>query len=286
MEVVEDANAKINLGLKILGLRRDGFHDILSVFQTIDLCDRLVFRPAARGQIALACDDAALSVGPENLVHRAVVAFRDYTGMDRGVEIALEKRIPMGAGLGGGSSDAAAVLRALNRMWEAGLSERELRDMGARLGSDVPFFVRKNGTAIVTGRGEQLRYVRWSADVVYVLVWPGFEVDTGWAYANHKKPLTGYSKYDRFFNSVNFDGLSVADLFCHVENDFLPLVMQTHPETGDILSRLMDAGALVASMSGSGSTLYGAFASRAVAEDVWARFKGEGFRAFLCCPAV
>ncbi len=286
MEIVEDANAKINLGLKILGPRRDGFHDILSVVQTIDLRDRLVFRPSARGQIALACDDATLAVGPENLVHRAVVAFRDYTGMDRGVEVALEKRIPMGAGLGGGSSDAAAVLRALNRMWEAGLSERELRDLGASLGSDVPFFVRKNGTAMVTGRGEKLRYVRWSADVVYVLVWPGFEVDTGWAYANYRKPLTVHRDYDRFFNSVNFDELPAAELFCHVENDFLPLVAQTHPETREILSRLTDAGALVASMSGSGSTLYGAFASRAVAEGVWARFKAEGFRAFLCCPAV
>ena len=286
MEIVEYANAKINLGLKILGQRRDGFHDIASVFQAIDLRDRLVFRPAAQGQIALACDDATLSVGPENLVHKAVVAFRDYTGMDRGVEIALEKRIPMGAGLGGGSSDAAAVLRVLNRMWEAGLSERELRDVGATLGSDVPFFVRKTGTAIATGRGEKLRYVRWSADVVYVLVCPGFEVPTGWAYANYRKPLTAYSKYDTFLNSVNFDDSSVSDSLCHVENDFLPLIVQTHPETRDILSRLAEAGALVASLSGSGSTLYGAFASRDVAEGVWARFRAEGFRAFLCGPAV
>ena len=286
MAIVEYANAKINLGLKILGPRRDGFHDIASVFQAIDLRDRLVFRPAARGRIALACDDPELSVGSENLVHKAVVAFRDYTGMDRGVEIALEKRIPMGAGLGGGSSDAAAVLRALNRMWEAGLSERELRDMGASLGSDVPFFVRKTGTAIATGRGEKLRYVRWSADVVYVLVWPGFEVDTGWAYANYRKPLTVYGKYNTFPNSVNSDDLPVADFFSHIENDFLPLIAQTHPETRDILSRLTEAGALVASLSGSGSTLYGAFASRDVAEGVWARFKAEGFRAFLCGPAV
>ncbi len=286
MEIVEYANAKINLGLKILGPRRDGFHDILSVFQTIDLCDRLVFRPAARGRIVLACDDPALSVGPENLVHEAVVAFRDYTGMDRGVEIALEKRIPMGAGLGGGSSDAAAVLRVLNRMWEAGLSRRELRDIGATLGSDVPFFVRKNGTAIVRGRGEKLRYVPWSADVVYALVCPGFEVPTGWAYANYRKPLTVYGDYAKFLNSVNFDDLPVSDLLCHIENDFLPLVAQTHPETREILSRLTDAGAVVASMSGSGSTLYGAFTSRPVAEAVWARFKAEDFRVFLCCPAV
>ena len=295
MEIVEYAYAKLNLGLKILGRRGDGFHDILSVFQTVDLCDRLVFRPAGQGQIILSCDDADLSVGPENLVYRAVLAFRSYTGMDRGVEIVLEKRVPMAAGLGGGSSDAAAVLRVLNRAWEAGLSHRELCDLGATLGSDVPFFVRQKGTAVVSGRGESVRYVPWSADVVYVLVCPGFQVGTGWAFANYKKTLTVHGEYDRFVNSVkNFRDVPVSDFWGHIENDFLPLIVQSHPETRDILSRLTDAGARVASMSGSGSTLYGVFESRDVAEAVWARFKAEGakdfspvpLRAFLCCPVV
>ena len=205
-------------GLKILGRRDDGFHDILSVFQTIDLCDRLVFKPAGQGRIILSCDDADLSVGPDNLVYQAVLAFRDYTGMDRGVEIALEKRIPMAAGLGGGSSDAAAVLRVLNRAWEAGLSSGELREIGASLGSDVPFFVRQKGTAIVGGRGEKLRYVPWSADVVYVLICPGFQVHTGWAFANYKKTLTGHGEYDSFLNSVK--NLPVSGFFERIENDF------------------------------------------------------------------
>ncbi len=285
MEIVEYAYAKLNLGLKILGRRGDGFHDILSVFQTVDLCDRLVFRPAGQGQIILSCDDADLSVGPENLVYRAVLAFRSYTGMDRGVEIVLEKRVPLAAGLGGGSSDAAAVLRVLNRAWEAGLSYRELCDLGATLGSDVPFFVRQKGTAVVSGRGESVRYVPWSADVVYVLVCPGFQVGTGWAFANYKKTLTVHGEYDRFVNSVKkFRDVPVSDFWGRIENDFLPLIVQSHPETRDILSRLTDAGARVASMSGSGSTLYGVFESRDVAEVVWARFKAEQFRAFLCCP--
>ncbi len=286
MEIVEYAHAKLNLGLKILGRRRDGFHDILSVFQTVDLRDRLRFMPTEPGRIVLSCDDPNLPVGPENLVYKAIVAFQTYTGMDRGVAVALEKQIPMGAGLGGGSSDAAAVLRVLNRMWDVGLSNRELRDIGATLGADVPFFVAEKGTAVVAGWGDQLRYVAWSADVVYVLVCPGFEVPTGWAYANYEKPLTGASEYHKFLNSVNFDDLPISDLLCHIENDFLPLIVQTHPETRDILSRLTDAGALVASMSGSGSTLYGIFESRAVAEAVWARLKAEQFRVFLCCPAV
>ena len=282
LDIVEYAYAKLNLGLKILGRRSDGFHDILSVFQTVDLCDRLVFRHAGQGQIILSCDDADLPVGPENLVYQAISAFRSCTGMDRGVEVAIEKRIPMAAGLGGGSSDAAAVLRVLNRVWEAGLSSRELREIGAALGSDVPFFVRQKGTAIVSGRGEHLRYVPWSADVAYVLVCPGFQVHTGWAFANYKKTLTGHGEYDSFINSLQ--DLPVSDFWGHIENDFLPLIVQSHPETRDILSRLTDAGAIAASMSGSGSTLYGVFESRDVAEAVWARFEAEQFRAFLCCP--
>ena len=282
LKIVEYAHAKLNLGLKILGRRDDGFHNILSVFQTIDLCDRLVFKPAGQGRIILSCDDADLSMGSDNLVYQAVQAFRDYTGMDRGVEIALEKRIPMAAGLGGGSSDAAAVLRVLNRVWEAGLSGGELREIGASLGSDVPFFVRQKGTAVVSGRGEMMRYVPWSADVAYVLVCPGFQVHTGWAFANYKKTLTGHGEYDSFINSVT--DLPGADFWGRIENDFLPLIVQSHPETRDILSRLTDAGAMVASMSGSGSTLYGVFECRDVAEAVWAGFNADQFRAFLCCP--
>ena len=282
LNIVEYAYAKLNLGLKILGRRGDGFHDILSVFQTVDLCDRLVFRHAEQGQIILSCDDADLPTGPENLVYQAVSAFRSYTGMDRGVEVVIEKRIPMAAGLGGGSSDAAAVLRVLNRVWKAGLSGGELREIGATLGSDVPFLVRQKGTAVVSGRGELMRYVPWSADVVYVLVCPGFQVHTGWAFANYKKTLTGHGEYDNFIPSVKH--LPGSDFFERIENDFLPLIVQTHPETRDILSRLTDAGAIVASMSGSGSTLYGVFESRDIAEAVWAGFRSDQFRAFLCCP--
>ena len=282
MEIVEYAYAKLNLGLRILGQRSDGFHNILSVFQTVDLCDRLVFGPAEQGQIILSCDDADLPTGPENLVYQAVLAFRSYTGMDRGVEVVIEKRIPMAAGLGGGSSDAAAVLRVLNRVWEAKLSGGELREIGASIGSDVPFFVRQKGTAVVSGRGESMRYVPWSADVAYVLVCPGFQVHTGWAFANYKKTLTEHGEYDSFLNSVK--NLPVSGFWGRIENDFLPLIVQSHPETRDILSRLTDAGAIAASMSGSGSTLYGVFESRDVAEAVWAGFKADQFRAFLCGP--
>jgi 4-diphosphocytidyl-2-C-methyl-D-erythritol kinase len=285
MEIVENAHAKLNLGLKILGRRDDGFHDILSLFQTIDLHDQLIFEPVGNGEIFLSCDDPDMRVGPENLIYRAVSAFQKFTGITQGVRIALKKRIPMEAGLGGGSSDAAAVLRVLNRMWEVGLSTAELCALGAQLGSDVPFFMQK-GTAIVTGRGEQLRYVPWTKDVFYVLIYPSFKVSTGWAFANFKKTLTGFGDYAKFLNSVDFSDLSVPNLSRHIENDFLPLVLETYPETRSVLTRLADAGALVSSMSGSGSTLYGLFDSKAAAEATRAQFHAEHFRVFLCCPTV
>ena len=144
----------------------------------------------------------------------------------------------------------------------------------------------KKGTAIVTGRGEQLHYVPWKTDVFYVLVYPRFKVPTNWAFANFKKTLTGFGDYAKFLNSVDFNDLPVLDFLHHIENDFLPLVLETYPETKSILTQLANAGALISSMSGSGSTLYGVFDSKVVAKAVWAQFKAEHFRAFLCCPTV
>ena len=137
------AYAKINLGLKVLGRRADGYHDILSIFQTIDLHDRLIFEPAARGATEILCDDPGIPAGRENLVFQAVEALREATGTENGIRVVLEKRIPVGAGLGGGSSDAAAVLRVLDGMWALRLSGARLEALAGDLGSDVPFFLRR-----------------------------------------------------------------------------------------------------------------------------------------------
>ena len=284
--MIEYAPAKLNLGLNIQGQRADGFHDILSVFQTIDLCDQLTFEPANHGRIRLICNDPRVPTGPENLIYKAVLAFKAHTGIEQGIQITLDKKIPMEAGLGGGSSDAAAVLRVLNHLWTAELSHNQLCDIGATLGSDVPFFIQKSGTAVVTGRGEKVRYIPWSANVFYVLVYPSFKVSTGWAYANFKKALTVSSDYARFLNSVDFGELSVHEFLSHIENDFLPLVKKTHPETQSILAQLKEAGALAVSMSGSGSTLYGVFESRSIAQAISSQLKAKHFRVFLCCPVV
>ena len=168
---VEIAPAKLNLGLRILGRRPDGYQDIVSVLLTVDLCDRLVFTPAPPGETRVFCDNPDLPGGPENLVHRAVEILRRATGAGHGVRVDLNKRIPMGAGLGGGSSNAATALRALDRLWGLDLRPERLAALAAELGSDVPFFLT-GGTAVVTGRGERIRPVDWEGDFWYVLVYP------------------------------------------------------------------------------------------------------------------
>lgn len=277
------ACAKINLGLKVMGRRGDGYHDILSVFQTLDLHDLLTFEPAETGRIEIVCDDAGMPTDRENLIYRAVEALWGHIQKTPGVRVTLEKRIPVGGGLGGGSSDAAATLVTLNRLWASHLPEAELYALAGELGSDVPFFLRY-GTAIVTGRGERFRYVPWRETVHYILVTPGFQVSSGWAYRNLKIRLTETSKYVNLLRSAGDKDICPAMLLGCLENDFLPLLVDTYPEVGPILDALKVSGASACSLSGSGSTLYGVFETHRLAEDAAADLRARGYRV-TCCRA-
>ena len=150
--IVERAYAKLNLTLEVLRKREDGYHDLASILQTVDLYDELSIEES--DQIELKCSDQALA-GDDNLVMKVAEVLRDVSGVEKGARIVLQKRIPVAAGLGGGSADAAAALRGLNRLWELGMSELELAEIGAKVGSDVPFLV-SGGTSLVSGRGEIL----------------------------------------------------------------------------------------------------------------------------------
>ena len=282
--MVEDAPAKINLGLKVLRRRPDGYHDIRSIFQTVDLFDRLSFERVDDGNTEILCDDPGTPTDSRNLIHRAVGALRECTGTNRGVRVRLDKRIPVGAGLGGGSSDAAAALRALNRVWALGLSADRLRALGSCVGSDVPFLLG-GGTALVSGRGEHVQHVRWCGDISYVLVYPGFPVATGWAYRNIRIGLTEGSTYCKLLSCVEGTGeVEAGDLLPSLENDFLPLVEATHPEAREVLGTFEEAGALGCSLSGSGSTLFGAFTDATLAARVARNLDRDGYRVFVCRP--
>ncbi|MGI8586792.1 MAG: 4-(cytidine 5'-diphospho)-2-C-methyl-D-erythritol kinase [Chloroflexia bacterium] len=170
------APAKINLTLEILGRRSDGYHEISSVMQTVSLADTLTFAPADEEEIAVECDDPTLALSAQsNLVWRAARLVQQVRGVRQGARVVLHKRIPLAAGLGGGSSDAAQTLLGLDRLWGLGLTGDELQNLASLLGSDVPFFLR-GGTVLVDGRGEQITPLRPMSGGVFVLITPPFSV--------------------------------------------------------------------------------------------------------------
>lgn len=241
--------AKINWALRILGRRPDGYHDLETLFQTISLHDTLTIERSDR--LSLTCDDPTIPTDESNLALRAAKAL----GVPP-VSIHIAKRIPAGGGLGGGSSNAAAVLAALAKMF--GLDERVLPDIALSLGSDVPFFLM-GGTAYATGRGEELVRLRRAAPIPLLLVFPEERVSTPEAFRlirRYSRPL-GVERYAQMVES---------DLLYHaaeLTNDFEEPVFATLPHLGTIKSRLLDAGAAWAAMSGSGSTVAAAFRSQA-----------------------
>ena len=280
--LVEKAYAKMNLGLKVIGRRPDGYHEILSVAQCVDLADILYLESASSDQLTCSLD--SLSTGSDNLVCRAVDAFR--ARLNRPIQsfrIHLEKNIPIGAGLGGGSADAAAALRALNRFYDQPFSTADLRQTAAILGSDIPFLV-EGGTALMRGRGEILEALSWEGAVFYVLAYPEVEISTAWAYGQLGSILTENSPYFNFIVSLSGGCVDRDRLFEVLENDFTPAVDRAYPIVAELRSQLDRVGARATSMSGSGSTVYGVFDDRKTASQAQSALQRQGCRSFLCQP--
>ena len=276
------APAKLNLGLKVLDKRVDGYHNIHSIFQTINLFDELTFELVDEPGIEVVC--ATLPTGQDNLVFRAAEAMQKLNGHKKGIRITLTKGIPIGAGLGGGSSDAASAILTLNSLWELDLSVDQTLAVAESLGSDVPFFL-SGGTAVVSGKGEQIQFFDWRDDLHYVLVYPDFKVSSGWAYQNLRIGLTVPSEYSRFLNSVEESGKCRLDrLLACLVNDFLPLLESRFPAVKSVLHELDQSGAATCSLSGSGSTLYGIFRDLSQAESAVESLKHLGHPVYLCHP--
>jgi 4-diphosphocytidyl-2-C-methyl-D-erythritol kinase len=251
------AFAKINLDLRVLGKRADGFHELRTIFQTVSLADRLdiSFTPARKTTIEL--DDPAGIA--DNLVGRAAGLVLDATGVTGRVAIRLEKRIPMGAGLGGGSSDAAAVLLALPVLMRRPLRLETLSAIGQQLGSDVPFFLL-GGTAVGIGRGTELFPLPDAPALPGVIVAPGIHVSTADAYRALSPRLTTESQENKIFSfqSHAWDVIHAAGY----QNDFEAVVFEREPRLASLKRKLAAAGARPAMMSGSGSSLFGLFRDR------------------------
>jgi len=251
--------AKINLGIEIVGRRPDGFHDIRTVFQTITLHDAIDIDPAPSGVLELRGDDPAVAWDGTNLVHRAARLLREETGADAGARIAVRKSIPAGRGLGGGSSNAAATLLALDGLWGLGLGPGGLAPLARRLGADVPFFLQ-GGLCLGEGIGDRLTPLPDLDPLPCLLVFPPFPIATASVYASLEPSLTSpgkVSKIGRFLESRDFGPL---------ENDLERAVFRAHPELERWKSFFREAGALVAQVSGSGSAVYGLFPDPAGAE--------------------
>ncbi len=251
------ALAKINLDLRVLGKRPDGYHELRTIFQTISLADSIdiAFTPNRETSIELE-DPLAI---PDNLVERAARLVMDAAGIAGTVEIRLRKRVPMGAGLGGGSSDAAAVLLALPVLAGARLHLAQLCEVAQQLGSDVPFFLL-GGTAVGIGRGTELFPLPDSPPRSGILIAPRVHVSTVEAYRLLAPRLTTESQQNKIF-SFQWQAWEQGGEACP-QNDFEPVIFEQHGELAALKAKLVRAGASVAMMSGSGSALFGLFRDR------------------------
>jgi 4-diphosphocytidyl-2-C-methyl-D-erythritol kinase len=272
--------AKINLGLEVLALREDGYHELRTLFQTIDLHDDVVLRARPRG-VAVRCDHPGVPRDGTNLAARAAEALRSRARAPGGVEIDIRKRIPVGGGLGGGSSNAATVLLGLDRMWKTGLGAAELHRLARRLGADVPCFLL-GGTALGLSRGDEVYPLRHQLRAHVVVVDPGVHVSTARVFARLDASLTPRVNSNSIFYFVSRE-LEGSGGFRVLVNDLEEAALEEAPSLREPVRRvravLLREGALHAALSGSGGSCFGLFGGARPAERARAALAREGFRA-------
>jgi 4-diphosphocytidyl-2-C-methyl-D-erythritol kinase len=272
--------AKVNLGLEVLGLRDDGYHELRTLFQTIDLHDDVVLRPRPRG-VVVRCDHPLVPEDGTNLAARAAEALRAFARVRAGVEIEIRKRVPVGGGLGGGSSNAAAVLLGLDRLWKLGLGPDGLHRLARRLGADVPYFLL-GGTALGLSRGDEVYPLRRQLRAHVVVVDPGVHVSTARVFARVDAGLTPRLNSNSIFYFVSRE-LEGAGGFRFLVNDLEEAALEEAPalreQAGRIRAVLLEGGACLAALSGSGASYFGLFEGAGPAERARATLAARGFRA-------
>lgn len=253
------APAKVNYRLDVLGKRADGYHDLRMIMQRVDLCDEITIALSATPGIRVTCGKKGVPDGPGNIAWRAAEALLKLSGRETGLDISINKRIPVAAGLGGGSSDAATVLMGVNTLLNLGLSEKRLMEIGVKLGADVPFFIFKK-TALAEGIGDQLTPLESMPILWVVLVNPGIHVSTAWVYQNLK--LTSKTHASIIHGSYS----SAAEVANLLSNDLEPVTCGKYPLLNEIKDMLLAAGADGSLMSGSGATVFGIFEDEELAQ--------------------
>ncbi|MBW1916310.1 MAG: 4-(cytidine 5'-diphospho)-2-C-methyl-D-erythritol kinase [Deltaproteobacteria bacterium] len=250
------APAKLNIRLKVINRRPDGYHELVSVMVPVELCDILELEVLRRNRIELVCEGYQVPDNEDNLVCRAAASFFSKTGIDKGVSLKLTKKIPVAAGLGGGSSDAAATLLSLNKIHSDPLSMSDLHGLAVKLGADVPFFLACR-PSLARGIGEILEPLRDWPEYWYIIVTPPIRVSTSWVYENLKLELTS-GEYDYILATLKNDPFKVSHV---LENDLEKVTSASFPIIDTLKKLLMDVGAEGAIMSGSGPSVFGLFSS-------------------------
>ncbi len=256
------AYAKINLGLHILGERDDGYHDLETLFYPVDIFDEIELRPY-KNDVVISCDHPDVPTDSTNLCARATNSLRAHLKYRDGLHITINKNIPVGGGLGGGSSDAAAVLLALREFWQADVPDDELTRLASSIGADVTYFLRPTA-AIATGRGYTLEYFDYALPYWVVVVYPNIQVSTAWAYKNFQLRMEERKNLRELVEQHQYD-LSLWK--AEMQNDFEEIVYAEYPEIADVKNVLYRGGAGFALLSGSGSSVFGLFESQIDAED-------------------
>ena len=265
--------AKVNLGLHVHGKREDGFHELETIFQMVSLFDDVELELLSSG-IKLECDTPGIPTDDTNLVCKAALLLRkSYQVEGKGVSIRLKKKIPFGAGLGGGSGNAAGVLMGLNRLWDLNIEREKLFTLAAELGSDVPFFLT-SPCALGKGRGERLKVLEPCSKFQVLLVFPGFPIATSWVYQNLRLKLTKRPNNISILRK-NLSLSDITSLGSQLYNDLESVVIQKFPEVKVIKDELWAWGALGVLLSGSGSTVFGIFDDPEKAQVACASLNGD-----------
>ena len=268
--------SKVNIGLKVLDKRKDGYHNIHTVFQEIDFHDTIVLKRIKSG-FDFKSNVKWLGNDESNLCVRAWKCMAKHYNIS-GLSIKLTKNIPPGSGLGGGSSNAAAVLRGIAELYSLNVSKKKLCQLGSLLGADVPFFIR-GGCQVGSGIGDKLSSVNNFLKGVYLLVIPEIHIDTQWAYKKCKYFLESSKEKLRFESLIKKDNI----VFKYFENDFETIIVPAYPEIGKIKEKLKSKGAIFSSLSGTGSTVFGVFDDEAKAIFAKSLFKSS-YQTILAYP--
>ena len=274
------AMSKVNLGLDVLRRRDDGYHEVRMIMQTLKLCDELYFEETQKKEIRIVCNSENLECDENNLIYKAARLIMDEAGIDRGLDIRLKKNIPIAAGMAGGSSDAAATLVVLNKMFGIDFDIAKLKEMGVKIGADVPYCI-EGGTQLSEGIGEKLTRLKDAPQCFVVVAKPHIGVSTKYVYENlHVETIKTHPNIDAMLKGI--DAGDLIEISSHMENILENVTEKKYPVIAMLKSKLKSMGALNSLMSGSGPTVFALFDEKDKADKACEAVLDTGEVAFGC----